>query len=620
MKSWIQTNMGVDVEKVLKQKKKAKKLQEEESADKKKRSSSSLLSHSTSSDRLSSLPSMLSDDSLKSKIERKTSRIVNNIGLSPRTDSIPSPRSHSVHVPHEHKDINVINIEVVSCHDLLAKDAGGTSDPYVTIKLRDEDEERSTAVIKKNCNPVYHNERFSFSVNDATREQFTISVFDNNNISKDTFIGVVNLPLVDFLDEKLHDLTLDLHDPKNKDVNPGRVKIKVQFTSSESGTIKYLSTITSLDYYTPFSRFLVDLSPEMFIALFDNQKLVNLEDKIWRAAMWMTRLAQSKTKSSMSALVQDLDLSYEICKHAIRIQVKSCERTQQLLRSNSAATKLVSQYMNIYGLEYLKKVLGPLTLEICNKDENLEADPSRVGKDQSANSNLSKILDYAQKYVNTMISMVDEIPYPIRKLCCHLVEQIRQKDFLDQTNDVAVTGVSGLFFLRFICPALTSPQFYKIVPNAPQRNALRSLILIGKILQQTVNNVPFSKEQYMLPANQFIEANLSKLNVFLLDVCKLDQCSKIKYDVSQKEADDRLLWSLHTLHQFFYENDSVWRGVMDESVKTLDTSFASFPVESVYELHNSIISLHAVMLKLGVPPQVGLQHRTRVNSSFSKTK
>jgi hypothetical protein len=602
MKNWLQTQMGLDIEKVLKQKKKQLKKMED------------------------CQPKLgVEGKKEENKISRRGSRITNassdlshqpsvvklsgNQELSADRQLSTSP-TIVISIPQVDKDISVVNIEVVECKHLPAKDSSGTSDPFVTIAF--DKEERQTAVVKKNCNPVYTNERFTFTVNDV-KEQIKFTVMDCNNITKHSYIASASVSLDRFLDEKLQDLVLDLEDVKTNEPNPGQLHIRVQFTSSESGAMKYLSTITSLDYYEPFLRFLVDQSPVTFLGLFDNSRLTGLDDKVWRAILYFNRCADL-SEASISAIVSDFDLTVNILRYAVRLEVHQCERPAQMLRSNSVATKLVSNYMKMFGSDYLKKTLGSLTREICEDNMNLEVDPAKAGG-ADTDANMSKVLEYAQRFMDIILHSAGDLPDTIRAISAHLKEHV-QKKFTDEGSSVSFISISGLIFLRFLCPALTAPQFYQLVPTQPGRNATRTLMLLGKILQQTANHVPFNKEKYMLPANDFIEENVGRLRTFFDELSTVQETNRKAEPLAGK--DDKLLWALHTLHQFFYDNDVVWRSTMDESVKTMNTNFAGFPVESIYELNNAIISLHGVIVKLGPPPQLSLQHRQRVASSFNK--
>lgn len=110
-------------------------------------------------------------------------------------------------------------------------------------------------------------------------------------------------------------------------------------------------------------------------------------------------------------------------------------------------------------------------------------------------------------------------------------------------NTVAIrSAVSGFCFLRFICPALASPdsEVYKIIDPAegislanydlvkdPKLKAFklpktldsverRRLLLVTKVIQNLANGVIFgAKEKFMLPLNSLLLAAIPKRNLFL---------------------------------------------------------------------------------------------------------
>jgi len=77
------------------------------------------------------------------------------------------------------------------------------------------------------------------------------------------------------------------------------------------------------------------------------------------------------------------------------------------------------------------------------------------------------------------------------------------------------TTIGGFIFLRFFCPAISSPEAYGILEEPPTPQARRLLILITKVLQNLSNDVEFgSKEPYMAKMNDFIQSNRQKLVAF----------------------------------------------------------------------------------------------------------
>ena len=82
--------------------------------------------------------------------------------------------------------------------------------------------------------------------------------------------------------------------------------------------------------------------------------------------------------------------------------------------------------------------------------------------------------------------------------------------------------VGGFIMLRFINPALLTPDFYSIVPSLSIGDR-RNLTLLCKIIQN-ISNQTLCNEQSMLDCNPFIEKNMNRLEDFynhvLMDPCQ----------------------------------------------------------------------------------------------------
>ncbi|XP_025000325.1 E3 ubiquitin-protein ligase NEDD4-like isoform X9 [Gallus gallus] len=98
----------------------------------------------------------------------------------------------------EEEESRILRVKVVSGIDLAKKDIFGASDPYVKLSLYVADENRElslvqTKTIKKTLNPKW-NEEFYFRVN-PTNHRLLFEVFDENRLTRDDFLGQVDLPL-----------------------------------------------------------------------------------------------------------------------------------------------------------------------------------------------------------------------------------------------------------------------------------------------------------------------------------------------------------------------------------------------------------------------------------------
>ena len=73
-----------------------------------------------------------------------------------------------------------------------------------------------------------------------------------------------------------------------------------------------------------------------------------------------------------------------------------------------------------------------------------------------------------------------------------------------------------------------SPFEQHIVEHQPSPQVRRGLMLMSKILQNIANYVEFSKEQHMLPFNDFLQTNF--------DACR-------KFVANQGKIGEKMIWS-----------------------------------------------------------------------------
>jgi Ca2+-dependent lipid-binding protein len=82
-----------------------------------------------------------------------------------------------------------LTVHVVEARDLLPMDMDGTSDPYVILRM--EDQQSETGVRKSTLNPVW-NESFTFEISQGTMP-LQIEVMDHDTFGEHDSEGVSQL-------------------------------------------------------------------------------------------------------------------------------------------------------------------------------------------------------------------------------------------------------------------------------------------------------------------------------------------------------------------------------------------------------------------------------------------
>ncbi len=108
--------------------------------------------------------------------------------------------------------------------------------------------------------------------------------------------------------------------------------------------------------------------------------------------------------------------------------------------------------------------------------------------------------------------IADGIFSNIRQLCTILCEEVQLR--FPSFDSSSVLG--GFVFLRYICPALVSPEAHLQNTGTLTNELRRGLILSSKIIQNIANRAEFgAKEAYMGGLNEFVTQSTPAVNNFL---------------------------------------------------------------------------------------------------------
>ncbi|XP_042063222.1 synaptotagmin-2-like [Salvia splendens] len=114
------------------------------------------------------------------------------------------------------KPVGILNVKVVKAMKLKKKDLLGASDPYVKLRLRDDNlPSKKTTVKHKNLNPEW-NEEFTFVIKDPETQVLELDVYDWEQVGTHDKMGLNIVELKNLTPEEPKTLTLDLL----KNLNP----------------------------------------------------------------------------------------------------------------------------------------------------------------------------------------------------------------------------------------------------------------------------------------------------------------------------------------------------------------------------------------------------------------
>jgi hypothetical protein len=268
--------------------------------------------------------------------------------------------------------------------------------------------------------------------------------------------------------------------------------------------------------------------------------------------------------SYLISLYQSQDTLMLVLEHLIYTEVNRCKSVNTLFRGEELSSRVLRSYVRMNGFEYIRKVLGALVEEVAVNNYFFEVDPNRANPTMDLKVNFEKLEELTQRFLDVILDSYISVPPEFLRLCkciyTHSAVKFANEDFEQLV-------VSGFMFLRFICPAIAAPESFKLTPiETPE--ARRTLLLVGKILQNLANGVEF-KEPYLQDMNRFLTKNAQRVTNFfqklrtypveidgnapyLVDISRsvVGRKEKIKTTATAENAQDKL-WECEIVAPLF---------------------------------------------------------------------
>lgn len=181
----------------------------------------------------------------------------------------------------------------------------------------------------------------------------------------------------------------------------------------------------------------------------------------------------------------------------------------------------MSHCFRTFGSKYLKQLLEPhinMSSSLSHTPMSVisyEIDSSRLEEDSNIDVNQKNLLKLTKQILDSILSSANDFPPQLNSMCCCL-RQVLCKKY--PNSNTYLKAVGTVIFLRFINPAIVSPYEAGIVNRQPPPRTMRGLMLVSKILQNIANNVEFSKEEHMLPFNDFVRAQFEPMRKWVSEI------------------------------------------------------------------------------------------------------
>ncbi|KAJ5068670.1 ras gtpase-activating protein [Anaeramoeba ignava] len=399
----------------------------------------------------------------------------------------------------------------------------------------------------------WEKEEFLFLVHH--QDSFIGLTLNYHNIKKEIPFGKLKIPLSTLSDEKSVSQIFSVESIEKKDKKPDIVgKIHLQLHYSYS-TVSLYDTKKEHNWRTKF--------PEVIDLLCSNNyELLNAFCDVVHSG------AADKTALTLVHVLMGFGKALDFIKFTINRETNHTNNPQQLFRTNSIATKMMTIYSKLIGEDFLvsclKKPIGELfklKTEIKIRDKN--------EKEKS----LEILGHFLKLFFNSIFKKILKCPIEIQEIC-HQLNTSVQKKF----SGYGLIAVSGFLFLRFFSPAITSLDSDTIISEAPTPLVRKNAVIIAKVIQKIANHLePGNLERDLDPLNDLGKELIEKLDTYLEQISRFSEFKKSNVNQNFLSVDFHYLLDLHNLlkdHQF--QIDAVLTPPVESEEDNQTSSLLSF--------------------------------------------
>lgn len=236
-------------------------------------------------------------------------------------------------------------------------------------------------------------------------------------------------------------------------------------------------------------------------------------------------------------------------------EIEHSDSSTDILRRNCVATKVLSLYAKSKGYHYLQETLGPFIKNMMARPEEyiFELEPDRVSDLQEFTHNLDNFEKCVTELIGALEKNMPKMPCVFKEVCATIQSAVQPR--FPESKESAV---SAFFFLRYICPALVSPDSNGLLEAAPPPEIRRSLLLLAKVVQNMANGSNNPARLSMVGDRISMIEEKTKVILKILEAIPEigDQCT---YSAEDRQMPPSTIKSLEkpyaiALHKFLYNH------------------------------------------------------------------
>ncbi|KAJ2743771.1 RasGAP protein [Coemansia sp. BCRC 34301] len=226
----------------------------------------------------------------------------------------------------------------------------------------------------------------------------------------------------------------------------------------------------------------------------------------------------------------------------VELEVDRTTSIDTVMRNDGPSVHMLSAYLKRHCcLEYLRIAVGP-TIEtmVALGSTSLDPELASVYQDWARSQtamrlplvasaveaagytevqNLSRrrqrhLVHVATHCLHDVINARHHIPAGLLAICASTMRATKRK-FPEADLAKAYSLVGGIFFLRFVNAALTSPNQYGLLDASPTGTMKTNLKLLARLMQRLSNNSSKPADEWPVDARKFMKANVTRFHSFL---------------------------------------------------------------------------------------------------------
>eukprot|EP00049_Salpingoeca_infusionum_P000060 m.36875 g.36875 ORF g.36875 m.36875 type:complete len:955 (+) comp10048_c0_seq1:276-3140(+) len=231
-----------------------------------------------------------------------------------------------------------------------------------------------------------------------------------------------------------------------------------------------------------------------------------LSSNDWKILKHLIQIDSFLTQSTSKWITMLLSASHKaesFVLDSVASEIPEQQNAAMLFRGNSGATRLVSSLFGLKGQDFLHGVLTAPIHTLCNAPVD-------------ASQTQAQIHDACQLICDLLAENLLKLPKCLVFLLRHLFHLIEEK-----FPGHGIVAIRSFVFLRFLCPAVVSPQSFQLLNKKPTAAQQLSLVSLARLLQCLVNSACLTVEskrtmstssRLSSPATlSFIEANAAAI-------------------------------------------------------------------------------------------------------------